>query len=179
MDLNNQQNSTVTISFIGETVKPSEEKTFIKREIAFNVSEEVNGNIYTRLMCMQAVGSTDKPQFDKTKLLDNFKIGDKVDVKFGISGSSKKNDKLTETPNNPECLTGFNNLTISDIKLHGVYGLVSPQTDNPVNYQPQPNYQPQAKTNHPQPSGQPPINPADGQPMIWNTRTGGWESLPF
>lgn len=191
----------VEVAFIGETVKPDEQKTFIKREIAFKVYESVNGNEYERLYCMQAVGSTDKPQFDKTKLLDNYKVGDIVNVVYSISGSTKKNEKLQPTPNNPGCLTGFNNLTISRIERPQMqqpqYGQQQPGYQNNMSgsnypqpqqggYQPQPNVQqnnpPAANTAtsfFPQPAGEIPTNPDDGQPMVWNTKTGVWEKLPF
>lgn len=204
MDLKNVPGlARVVIAFIGETIKPNETKNFIKRDIGFTVYETVNGNEYERIYCMQCIGSTDKPQSDKTKMLDNFTIGQVVDVVYSISGSTSQSEKLKPTVNNPGCLVGFNNLTVSRIELYNQQQ--QPAYQNPMgqNYpqpnvyqQPQQNYQPQPNVYQqpaPSPTHQAASAPAffpmptgietpvdnEGKEMVWNTKTGQWEALPF
>jgi len=58
---------------------------FKKREFVLEISEEINGNVYTNYAKMQLVQN-------KCEIIDNFKIGDNVKVSFNIKGNKWERD---------------------------------------------------------------------------------------
>lgn len=68
---------------INETQQVSER--FKKREFVLEISEEINGNVYTNYAKMQLVQN-------KCEIIDNFQIGDTVKVSFNIKGNKWERD---------------------------------------------------------------------------------------
>ncbi len=68
---------------INETQQVSER--FKKREFVLEISEEINGNVYTNYAKMQLVQN-------KCEIIDNFNIGDNVKVSFNIKGNKWERD---------------------------------------------------------------------------------------
>lgn len=58
---------------------------FKKREFVLEISEEINGNVYTNYAKMQLVQN-------KCEIIDNFSIGDNVKVSFNIKGNKWERD---------------------------------------------------------------------------------------
>ena len=68
---------------IGPTVQASEK--FKKREFVIEITEEINGNIYSNFAKMQLTQA-------KCDILDNYKLGEKVIVKFNLKGNKYERD---------------------------------------------------------------------------------------
>ncbi len=58
---------------------------FKKREFVLEISEEVNGNVFTNYAKMQLVQN-------KTEVIDRFEIGDMLRVNFSIKGNRYERD---------------------------------------------------------------------------------------
>lgn len=67
----------------GETQQVSEK--FKKREFVIEISEEINGNIYTNFGKFQLVQT-------KCEILDRYREGDNISVKFNIKGNKWERD---------------------------------------------------------------------------------------
>lgn len=68
---------------INETQQVSDR--FKKREFVLEISEEINGNVYTNYAKMQLVQN-------KCEIIDNYHIGDTVKVSFNIKGNKWERD---------------------------------------------------------------------------------------
>jgi len=68
---------------INETQQVSDR--FKKREFVMEISEEINGNVYTNYAKMQLVQN-------KCEIIDNYRIGDTVKVSFNIKGNKWERD---------------------------------------------------------------------------------------
>lgn len=58
---------------------------FKKREFVLEISEEVNGNVYTNFAKMQLVQN-------KCEIIDNYNVGDDLKVSFNIKGNKWERD---------------------------------------------------------------------------------------
>lgn len=61
---------------------------FKKREFVVELSDEINGNIYTNYAKMQLVQS-------KCEILDKFAVGDEIKVSFNVKGNKWEKDGKT------------------------------------------------------------------------------------
>ena len=60
-------------------------ESFKKREFVIELSEEINGNVYTNFAKMQLVQN-------KCDLLDRFNVGDQIKVSFNLKGNRWEKD---------------------------------------------------------------------------------------
>jgi hypothetical protein len=74
-------NGKLAVKYDTQQVKDS----FKKREFVMEISEEINGNVYTNFAKMQLVQN-------KCELLDRFNEGDAIKVSFNIKGNRWERD---------------------------------------------------------------------------------------
>lgn len=79
---------TGKIEQIYDTIQVSDK--FKKREFVLSLSEEINGNTYTNYGKFQLVQA-------KTEIIDRYRVGDTVTIKFNIKGNSYVDKKDGKT----------------------------------------------------------------------------------
>lgn len=105
------------ICFI-DAVKTVKEN-FITRTFGLDLTEIINGTPYENYAQMQTTN-------DKTKLLDNLQLGDRVRCHFGIKGTKKAKDQHPITDLNPSGEQIFTNLSCWRIEFINEQGQVIP-----------------------------------------------------
>ncbi len=171
MDIKNVEGlSKTTIEWIDPIFQPNPKKTFIKRVFCVRTVDTVNGNEYPNSLVIQALGQTDRPNEDKTKLLDGLNIGDMVDLSYGIKCQISVKDKKEPTEKNPGCFDGFLNLNLNSISLFKA-GNVAPVPASEIEDKKKAWDKKQADLKNKD-------VPHEG--MVWNESLGTWEDdLPF
>jgi hypothetical protein len=158
---------TGKVLFINNEETPSSVKPDFKtRTFGLDTSVELNGSVIEGFVQLQTVN-------DKNKLLDNVNVGDEVKVSYSLKGTKKTKTDLNTSPKNPTNIVVYVNLNaygIEVIKANAQGAPAAAPIATPV----------AASTTAPipQPQGDVP-NDIEGKPMIWNSATGEWESLPF
>jgi hypothetical protein len=94
-----------------ENVSKTEGKDFFKQSVGIKETKELNGSFYTKYFELQATNDT-------CKSLTDVNVGDEVDVKYEIKGSTfKKKDTIAVTPKNPEHIGIMTNFNIVELTV--------------------------------------------------------------
>lgn len=152
---------TGSIIFIDPTRIPQESNpNFKTRSFAIESTTEINFQTKVDTWGFQTV---------KPESLDGLGIGDKIKVSFSIRCTKTKRDaaKFSSTPQNPNNESTF--VSLDCVKIEVIELVAQHQNtatgttvDQPI----------------PQPAGEIPKN-AEGEAMVWNSKTGAWEDAPF
>lgn len=126
---------TGKILFIDLKNKPSAEKDFVVRTFGLDTSVEINGQVVNACAGFQATNKN----CDK---LDNFNIGDEVEVDYSVSGTLKEKSELTATIQNPSKQVIYTNLNAYGFTLLKAAPQTPPSGSQGSSNAPMPSYKP-------------------------------------